>query len=218
MHARELTADGAAGPSALHLDQIPAEVHAGELAPCLSPQGRRARGPAAPPTCAARPLQVLQACAVRMACGYTTGGLAQAFLLPTVCRRAPHLPAQEAATSLQQPCLGPGARRRRFKEALEQPFWSVLPGVLTAKLWWALGRPGAPLPLRATSVSKRFFLLPVHKQGHGRLCFPLNRALIERQTQSGVVAPAPLGRRRHARGHQRPAVAQGARQRHHSRE
>jgi len=139
MHARELTADGAAGPSALHLDQIPAEVHAGELAPCLSPQGRRARGPAAPPTCAARPLQVLQACAVRMACGYTTGGLAQAFLLPTVCRRAPHLPASShkpAAAMLGTRCASQavqgGARAAVLERAAGGPHCQAVVGAWAA--------------------------------------------------------------------------------------
>jgi len=38
------------------------------------------------------------------------------------------------------------ASSRRFKEALEQPFWSTLEGDLADRLWRALGRPGAPHP------------------------------------------------------------------------
>jgi hypothetical protein len=89
MAARESHADAAAGPSALRLDQLPAEARAGELAPCLSTQAQRrsARwGSAASPTmCAAGSVQVLQACAVHLA---QPGGFTQAFLLPTVCRCA----------------------------------------------------------------------------------------------------------------------------------
>jgi len=57
-------------------------------------------------------------------------------------------PSKEAATSLQQLGLRPDARDRRFKEALEQPFWSTLEGELVARLWRALGRLGAPRPFR----------------------------------------------------------------------
>jgi hypothetical protein len=99
MRARKLNADGAAGPSAPRLDQLPAEARAGE-------QGARAlpvdAGAAALCTQGARRAfdvgclwfqQVLQACAVHLAnarCG-PYGGLRQVFLLPTVCRRALHL-------------------------------------------------------------------------------------------------------------------------------
>jgi hypothetical protein len=38
------------------------------------------------------------------------------------------------------------ASDRRFKHALEQPFWSTLEGGVRDRLWQALGRPGAPLP------------------------------------------------------------------------
>jgi len=40
---------------------------------------------------------------------------------------------------------------RRLKEALEQPFWSTLHPDLAARLWQALGRPGAPLSKRPTN-------------------------------------------------------------------
>ncbi len=108
-------------------------------------------------------LQVLQACVLRLAknCWIRPEALKEAFLLPTVCRRAPHLSTLEAATSLQQPSLGPDARGRRIKEALEQPFWSELEGALAARLWRALERPGAPLPL--LYGVKRFILLLMHK-------------------------------------------------------
>ena len=43
--------------------------------------------------------------------------------------------------------MGPVARGRRFKEALEQPFWNELTTALAARLCRALERPGAPLPL-----------------------------------------------------------------------
>ncbi len=154
MSARKSNADGAAGRSALRLDQLPAEVRAGELAPRLSPQGQRRfarRGLAAPPRGAAWSVQVIQACAVQLAAedNYWRNprGLTQAFLLPTVCRCAPHLSgkgsSQEPAAAVL--CLRPNARDRRFKEALEQPFWSKLEWDLVAGLWRALGQPGAPL-------------------------------------------------------------------------
>jgi len=93
---RESNADRAAGPSALRLDQLPAEVRAEERTPCLLTLGPRRsvrREIASPLTCAARPLQVLQACAVHLAqnCWIEPQALTEAFLLPTVCRRAPHL-------------------------------------------------------------------------------------------------------------------------------
>ncbi len=116
-------------------------VDAGAAALC-------ARGSAALPTCAAWSLQVLQACVVRLVSiiWSAPGGLKRAFLLPTVCRCAPQLLTLESShADAAAGAWDPLQRDRRFKEALEQPFWSTLDGNLAARLWRVLGRPGAPL-------------------------------------------------------------------------
>jgi len=43
-------------------------------------------------------------------------------------------------------CSALAASGRRFKEALEQPFWSTLDEDLAARLWRALGQHGALRP------------------------------------------------------------------------
>ena len=94
-------------------------------------------------------MQVLQACAVRLAedRGCKPGGLTQAFLLPTVCRCALSAGQQRGRpAACMTLCSALAASGRRFKEALEQPFWSTLDEDLAARLWRALGQHGALRP------------------------------------------------------------------------
>ncbi len=54
---------------------------------------------------------------------------------------------------------------RRFREALEAPFWTTLHSDITGRLWRALGRPSAYLaPLVCTCCALRQALLvrPLH--------------------------------------------------------
>jgi len=95
---------------------------------------RSQRAPPAP--------QVLQPIAVQLARTAWT----EALSLPTVCRRARALTGSRG--SPWEPRLGDRRARRRLKEALEQPFWSAVDEVHAARLWRALGRPGAPHPLQ----------------------------------------------------------------------
>jgi hypothetical protein len=90
-----------------------------------APRGRRA--------------QVLQACALQLI-GGSPQGSAQALALRAVCRRA-H--ARRRPAGRPEVGLMPGARRRRFKEALDAPFWRLLDPYFVRRLWRALGRPGA---------------------------------------------------------------------------
>jgi len=104
-------------------------------------------------------LQILQACAVHLANdrGRHPRGLTEAFLLPTVCRCAPPSWRQRKRPRACSSWLTPGARGRRFKEALEQPFWSTLEDDLAARLWRALGRPGV-CPCPAHLVTEIIFV------------------------------------------------------------
>ncbi len=125
-----------------------------ELAPRLSPPGQRRQACtdlAAQPLCAARPLQVLQACADQLARS-SPRAWRQAFVLQLVCRCAPPLTCRRSRR--QELRLRPDARGRRFKEALEQPFWSTLDRTFGGVLCRALGRPGAPLPRPSVTTSK----------------------------------------------------------------
>jgi len=113
-------------PPAPRLDELPAEVcRPKRCAVPDAPRGRRA--------------QVLQACALQLI-GGSPQGSAQALALRAVCRRA-H--ARRRPAGRPEVGLMPGARRRRFKEALDAPFWRLLDPYFVRRLWRALGRPGA---------------------------------------------------------------------------
>ncbi len=87
-------------------------------------------------------LQVLQAIAVQLARTAWT----QALPLMMVCRCAPR--ADREPRQLAGAAPGEHCARRRLKEALERPYWSTVDEAHAARLWRALGRPGAPHPLQ----------------------------------------------------------------------
>ena len=133
---------------ALRLDQLPAEVRAGELAPCLSLQGRRrhahrGRRPASNVCCSA-------AAGPAGGCGAPQQALQHAALRGPFPTASLQVRTASDVRYKTQPAVCYGfaltASDRRFKQALAQPFWSTLEGRVNARLWQALGRPGAPPP------------------------------------------------------------------------
>ncbi len=60
------------------------------------------------------------------------------------------------------------ASDRRFHAALEQPYWSMLDNHLAARLWRALGRPGAtrPVLVRRVSLCQWLHACVVSESGH----------------------------------------------------
>jgi hypothetical protein len=96
---------------------------------------------------AGQPLQVLQACALQLFkhSAHLHGGWTQAFTLQLVCRRALHVDVWTSAREARQLSWSRATSDRRFKEALEAPFWTTLRLDITGRLWRALARPGALL-------------------------------------------------------------------------
>jgi len=96
-------------------------------------------------------VQVLQACAAQLT-KYSLRwpqGSTQAFTLRTVCRRALHVDKRASTLTARVSRAGRvPSSDRRFREALEAPFWTTLHPDVTDRLWRALGQPGArPGPL-----------------------------------------------------------------------
>jgi len=106
---------------------------------------------------AGQPLQVLQACALQLINQHSAplhGGWTQAFTLQLVCRRALHVDLYgRALDRLGELSWLRATRDRRFKEALEAPYWTTLRSDIVRRLWRALARPGA---LLAPLVSESF--------------------------------------------------------------
>jgi hypothetical protein len=150
MGAQNPNADQAAGPPALRLDELPAEVRAGELAPCLLPQGSSALRAGTAPRLQCLVPGLCRSCRrARSNLPGTPFGRQEPCHRRFSCREfaGAHRTLTSKASSQQQLCLRPDARGRRFKVALGQPFWSTLEGDIVRRLWRALGWPGAPLAL-----------------------------------------------------------------------
>ncbi len=178
MRARELTADGAAGPSALRLDQLPAEVRAEELAPCLSPQGPRRsvrRGLAAPShvccSASAGPAGVRGAPCTpprwptwRLETSFLAADSLQARTAPFNIGSSHKPAAAMLGTRCAWQAVQGGARAAVLERAGVAARCQAVAGARTARY----------APSNATTVAIRFGLLLVHKAWRGHLRLPLN--------------------------------------------
>jgi len=219
MNTRSSTARVAARPRAVRLDELPAEVIAEALCwtalqdhLCYARTGLKAfldcRWPAwAGPAGVRGPSH-------RAVCPLARG-------LDTGLNAADSLQARFALDIWM--ALGRGSGElswehsqsdRRFKEALEAPFWTTLPSDITSRLWRALRRPGAVL--RRLLVSECVCCAVKHSPSalYRSPCLVSTRLDVSLVPEAGLPGasstPTPHGRCRYACRRARLAVAPGA--------
>ena len=190
--APKRSAATASQPPGLRLDELDADVRAGQLGAASAALCRQCvllkQAKAA-----AWPVQVLQAIAAHLSEYHYPRSWTEAFTLQAVCRCALDV---ASGCCTKEPASGeprPEPCTRRFKAALQEPFWTTVHASLVASLWRALNRPGAPLLSRAIIECLRDGGVRTH--GLPSACTahcPQNMQKATRQAIRTVSAKSPL--------------------------